>query len=164
MGLFDSFFGKKKNDLIAHTNNLSMDEMSKIQDSLKDKMSESDYNTRFNQACRLVPKGKYEEAIVEFEAVRANTTNNDTKGTCDNQIGVCYFFLGDFEKAITYYTSSFNHGFDKGMADDNIWEACEKLMSNASTGSAADSKKKWSQLYLSILPQGNYASKANKNL
>lgn len=158
MGLFDSFFGKKKNDLVTHTNHLSMDEMSRIQDSLADKMNPADYNNTFNQACRLVPKGKYAEAMVMFENVKANTEDMDQKGTCDNQIGVCYFFLEEYEKAIESYASSFQNGFDKDMADDNIWEACEKLMKKE------NDKVKWARHYISILPQGNYLSKAQKLL
>ena len=156
MGLFDSFFGKKKNDLITHTNHLSMDEMSRVQESLEDKMAPADYNNTFNQACRLVPKGKYAEALAMFESVKANTTDIDQKGTCDNQIGVCHFFLGDYEKAIDSYASSFQNGFDKAMADDNIWEDCEKLMKKD------NDKAKWAKHYISILPQGNYLGKAQK--
>jgi tetratricopeptide (TPR) repeat protein len=156
MGLFDSFFGKKKDNLLAHTNHLSMDEMSSIQDSLEDKMDPADYNNAFNQACRLVPKGKYADALAMFESVKANTTDTEKKGTCDNQIGVCYFFLGEYEKAIEFYTSSFYNGFDKAMADDNIWEACEKLMKKENDAA------KWAKHYIHILPQGNYLKKAKK--
>lgn len=158
MGLFDSFFGKKKDNVLVHTNNLSMQEMEQIQNSLEDKMAPEDYNNTFNQACRLVPKGKYAEALAMFEQVKANTADPEQKGTCDNQIGVCHFFLGDYEKAIESYASSFKNGFDKGMADDNIWEACEKLMEKEKD------KAKWARHYLGILPQGNYSSKAQKLL
>lgn len=158
MGFFDSFFGKKKDNLVTHTNHLSMQEMERIQNSLEDKMAPEDYNTTFNQACRLVPKGKYAEALGMFEQVKANTNDTEQKGTCDNQIGVCYFFLEDYEKAIEAYASSFTNGFDKNMADDNIWEACEKLMKKE------NDKAKWARHYLSILPQGNYSGKAQKLL
>ena len=157
MGLFDSFFGKKKENLIAHTKGTSMEEMERIQNSLSGKMYADVYNNTFNQACRLVPKGKYSEAMVMFEDVKANTTDVEKKGTCDNQIGVCHFFLGDFEKAITYYYSSIQNQFDASMADDNIWEACEELMKKE------NDKQKWAQHYLSLMPNGNYAKTA-KNL
>ena len=158
MGLFDSFFGKKKDNLITHTNNLSMEEMEKIQDSLSDKMAPEDYNNTFNQACRLVPKGKYADALMMFEQVKSKAPDQNTKATCDNQIGVCYFFLGDFEKAIEYYRSSFQNGFNKDMADDNIWEACEKLMKKD------NDNVKWARHYISILPNGNYLKNAQKFL
>ncbi|MCZ8284726.1 MAG: hypothetical protein O9353_04655 [Bacteroidia bacterium] len=156
MGLFDSFFGKKKDNLITHTNHLSMDEMSRIQDSLQDKMAPADYNNVFNQACRLVPKGKYAEAMAMFEQVKANTDSTEQKGTCDNQIGVCHFFLEDYEKAIGSYVSSIENGFEKAMADDNIWEACEKLMKKE------NDKAKWANHYIKLLPQGNYLKQAQK--
>jgi tetratricopeptide (TPR) repeat protein len=150
-------FGKpNENDLTVHTNDISMAEMAAVQESLKGRMNEADYNNQFNQACRLVPKGKYTEAIALFETVKANSGKPET-GTCDNQIGVCHFFLGDFEAAIRCYTSSIENGFDADMADDNIWEACEELMKKDGD------KTKWSQHYLSILPTGKYAKKAQKN-
>lgn len=158
MGIFDSFFGKKKDNLVAHTNHLSMQEMGKIQDALGDRMDAEVYNNTFNQACRLVPKGKYAEALAMFQEVRSKTNDQDQKGTCDNQIGVCYFFMNDFEKAIEAYASSFQHGFDRAMADDNIWEACEKLMERD------HDRVKWARHYLAILPDGNYKSKAQKFL
>lgn len=158
MGLFDSFFGKKKDNLIAHTNGMSMEEMERVQNELRDKMDSNDYNNTFNQACRLVPKGKYTEALTMFEQVKENTSDIEKKGTCDNQIGVCYFFLGDYEKAISFYVSSLKNAFDKDMADDNIWEACEKLMQKDSD------TQKWALHYLSFLPNGNYAKKAKQFL
>jgi hypothetical protein len=62
--------------------------MERIQNSLSSKMDADVYNNTFNQACRLVPKGKYTEAMAMFEDVKANTTDVEKKGTCDNQIGV----------------------------------------------------------------------------
>jgi tetratricopeptide (TPR) repeat protein len=151
-------FGKpNENDLTVHTNDISMAEMAAVQEALKGKMNDADYNNKFNQACRLVPKGKYAEAITMFEDVKANSSAPET-GTCDNQIGVCHFFLGDFEAAIRCYTSSIENGFDSDMADDNIWEACEELMKKDGN------KALWSQHYLSILPTGKYAKKAAKNV
>jgi hypothetical protein len=66
--------------------------------------------------------------------------------------------LGDFETAIQSYAQSITNGFDRDMADDNVWEACEELMKKE------DNRQKWSQHYLDILPNGNYAKKAQKNL
>jgi tetratricopeptide (TPR) repeat protein len=158
MGLFDSFFGKKKSNIVAHTNGTSMEEMQRIQNELQGKMNTKDYNNAFNQACRLVPKGQYAEALVIFEQVKASATDVEKKGTCDNQIGVCHFFMGEYEKAIESYVSSSKNGFDKDMADDNVWEACEKLMKKE------NDSQKWAQYYLSVLPNGNYAKKAQQFL
>ncbi len=156
MGLFDKLF-KKNNNLTAHTNDVSMDEMAKIQDALRDKMDEQTYNNRFNQACRLVPKGQYAEALVEFEAIKIATPDQSVKGTCDNQIGVCHFFLGDYQRAIEAYTSSIENGFDAGMAQDNIWEAYEVLYKQSKNPA-------YMANYLQQFPSGNYAKKAEKIL
>lgn len=157
MGLFSGLF-KKNNDLVAHSDQLTMEEIEKIQLSLKDKMDADTYNSTFNQGCRLIPKGQYNEAIALFSAIEENSTDAHEKGNCQNQIGVCYFFLGNFEKAVGYYVQSLNNGFDKSMMDDNIWEACEELMK------VDGDKIKWSQYYLEILPEGKYAGKAQKNV
>lgn len=155
MGLFSGLF-KKDKDLVAHSNDLSMEEIEKIQLSLKDKMDADVYNSTFNQACRLIPKRQYNEAIALFGAIEDNTADLHEKANCQNQIGVCYFFLGDFEKALEYYTHALRNGFDKNMMDDNIWEACEELMKKDGD------KTKWAQHYLSLFPDGSYAGKAKK--
>ncbi len=157
MGFFSGLF-KKDKDLVAHSNDLSMKEIENIQNNLKDKMDADVYNSTFNQACRLIPKGEYAEAITQFTTIEEKTTDSHEKANCQNQIGVCHFFLGDFEKAIEHYVLALNGGFDKRMMDDNIWEACEELMKKDGD------KAKWSNHYLQILPEGNYAGKAKKNL
>lgn len=157
MGFFSGLF-KKDKDLVAHSRDLSMEEIENIQLQLKDKMDADVYNSTFNQACRLIPKGQYAEAITLFSTIEENTTDLHEKANCQNQIGVCHFFLGDFEKAIELYVLALNNGFDKNMMDDNIWEACEELMKKDGN------KSKWAQRYLHLLPEGNYVNKANKNL
>lgn len=164
MGLFSGLFKKKekpivkKNDeLIANSSKVSMEQMEEIQLYLKDKMDADEYNSAFNQACRLIPKMQYTEAITQFESIREHSTDAYEKGSCDNQIGACYFFLGDFEKALECYNKSFHYGYDKDVNDYNIWEACEELMK------IDGNKAKWSQYYLELFPDGQYARKAKKN-
>lgn len=155
MGLFGGLF-KKKDELFANSTKLSMEEMEQVQLSLKDKMDENVYNSLFNQACRLIPQKKYAEAITLFTSIRENSTDAYEKGSCESQIGVCYFFLGDFEKALDYYTQSFHSGYDKRVNDYNIWEACEELTK------IDGNKAKWARYYLNLLPEGQYAKKATK--
>ncbi len=157
MGFFSGLF-KKNNDLVAHSDQLTMEEIEKIQLSLKDKMDADTYNSTFNQACRLIPKGQYNEAIALFSAIEENSTDAHEKGNCQNQIGVCHFFSGNFKKALEYYTHSLKNGFDRSMMDDNIWEVCEELMK------ADGDKINWSQRYLELLPDGKYVGKAKKNM
>ncbi|MNJ86160.1 hypothetical protein D3C87_36470 [compost metagenome] len=157
MGLFGGLF-KKKDELFANSGKLSMEEIEKIQLSLKDKMDGEVYHSVFNQACRLIPQKQYTEAIALFESIRENSTDTNEKGSCESQIGVCHFFLGNFEKALDFYTLSLLSGFDKRVNDYNIWEACEELMK------IDGNKAKWSQHYLELFPDGQYAGKANKFL
>ncbi|MNU83702.1 Tetratricopeptide repeat protein [compost metagenome] len=165
MGLFSGLFKKKekpivkkKDELIANSAKVSMEEMEGIQLFLKDKMDADEYNSAFNQACRMIPKGQYTEAIEVFESIRESSTDAYEKGSCDNQIGACHFFLGDFEKALEFYNKSFQSGYDKDVNDYNIWEACEELMK------IDGNKAKWSQYYLELFPDGQYARKAKKNI
>lgn len=157
MGLFGKLF-KKKDDLFANASELTMEEIEKIQLSLKDRMSPDTYNSVFNQACRLIPKKKYTQAISLFESIRDNTTDAHEKGNCNSQIGVCHFFLGDYEKALEHYTLSFHSGYGRDVADFNIWEVCEKLMKQ--DGNSI----RWAQHYLDLFPDGQYAGKAQKYL
>ena len=165
MGLFSGLFKKKeepifkkKDELFANSAKVSMEEMEEVQLFLKDRMDANDYNSIFNQACRLIPKKQYAEAIALFESVRENSDDAYEKASCESQIGVCHFFMGDFEKALAFYTDSFRSGYDKDVIDYNIWEACEELMK------IDGNKAKWSQQYLEVLPDGQYARKAKKNI
>jgi len=157
MGLFGGLF-KKKEGLAANTGQMTMEEIEKIQLSLKDRMDPDTYNSVFNQACRLIPKKQYAQAIALFEAVRENTGDATEKASCDSQIGVCHFFMDEHEKALDDYTRAFRAGHDQQMSDFNIWEVCEILMKKDGN------KAKWSQEYLALFPNGEYAAKAKKNL
>lgn len=165
MGLFGNLFKKKekpivkkKDELLANSSKVSMEQMEEIQVYLKDKMDADEYNSAFNQACRMIPQGQYKEAIALFESIRENSTDAYEKGSCESQIGACHFFLGDFEKALEFYAKSFHSGYDQGVIDFNIWEACEELMK------IDGNKAKWSQYYLELFPSGEYARKAKKNV
>jgi tetratricopeptide (TPR) repeat protein len=142
---------KKDDQLIANSENVSMEAIAKIQSALKDKMDPEIYNSAFNQACMLIPKAQYAEAIALFETVRETAASNAEKGNCENSIGACYFFLGDFEKALDYYTQSFHNGFDTSIIEDNIWEVCEELIKSAGD------QAKWSGHYAELFPNGKYS-------
>jgi predicted GNAT family acetyltransferase len=46
-------------------------------------------------------------------------------------MGAAYFFLGEYEKAITCYTQAIKHGVDEAMMQDNIDEAREAQISRS---------------------------------
>jgi tetratricopeptide (TPR) repeat protein len=154
MGIFDFLDKRKKEvmlDTMAHSKDLSMQEMAEVQKSMQENMSAETYNSKFNIACRTMTAGDYAQAINEFEEVRQNST--EMKGTCENQIGACYYFQNDYEKAISYYLMSIDNGFYPDVADDNIWESCEELIKNG--------ENKWAQFYIDTLPNGKYIGEAN---
>jgi tetratricopeptide (TPR) repeat protein len=156
MGLFDFLDKRKKDnklDTMAHSNDLSMTEMTEVQKSMQENMSEESYNSKFNIACRTMTSGEYQKAIEEFEEVHSNSTT-EMKGTCENQIGACYYFQNEFEKAISYYVKSIENGFYPDVADDNIWESCEALIKNGDS--------KWAHYYLEVSAEGKYIKEANK--
>lgn len=165
MGLFNGLFKKKeeplvkrKDELFADSSRLSMEEMEQIQELLEDNMDADEYHSTFNQACRLIPKRRYAEAILQFTSIRETTADSYEKASCENLIGACHFFLGDFEQALEFYAQSFHSGYDKEVIDYNIWEVCEELMKRDGN------KSKWSRYYLELLPDGEYARKAKKKL
>lgn len=165
MGLFGRLFRKKekpifkkRDELFANSAEVSMEEMEIVQAFLEDRMDAEDYNSAFNQACRLIPKGRYNEAIAMFEEIRGSSADAYERGSCENVIGACHFFLGDFEKALDFYRRSFHSGYDKEVNDYNTWEACEALVK------IDGNKAKWAQYYLALFPGGQYAGKARKNM
>lgn len=165
MGLFGRLFKKKekplvkrKDELVADSSRLSMEEMEQIQELLEDNMDADEYHSAFNQACRLIPKRRYAEAILQFTSIHETTSDSYEKASCENLIGACHFFLGDFEQALKFYTQSLDSGYDKEVVDYNIWEVCEELIKRDGNQS------KWSRYYLELLPDGEYARKAKKKL
>jgi len=148
MKLFSFLFGKQK---------LTLEEGNKMHDELYTNISTplSTESELTKKAIKLLTSGKhaasidiYKQLINEYPAQR---------DTYESQIGANHYFLGEFEKAIEYYTLSMNHGFNKSMSDDNIWEACLALYEKTK-------KQHYIQQYAEQFPQGNFIKKANNIL
>jgi tetratricopeptide (TPR) repeat protein len=148
MGLFDSLFGKKKITLAAADK--------KNDDFIaKNPIAKNDENEMMRNASKLMTSGNYAESLDLYKKLSENYPQN--KGLYESQIGVGYYFLGDYNKAIEYYVSGMNNGGDKNMMDDNIWEATEALYNQT------EDKSKLEQ-YKILFPNGNYKKKAEKLL
>lgn len=78
---------------------------------------------RMAAAVKLLTAKKYRECIEAYRRIGAD--HPDRWGDCLANMGAAYFFLGDFEKAISCYTQAMTHGVDEEMMRDNIDEARE---------------------------------------
>lgn len=148
MKFFDFLFGKDK---------LSLEEGDKIHDELYSKIktplsAESDLTKK---AIKLLTSGKHAESIeIYMQLINEFPAQ---KNTYESQVGANYYFLGEFEKAIEYYTLSMQNGFSKSMSDDNIWEAYQALFEKSKD-------KSYLEKYIQKFPQGNAISEATKLL
>ncbi|GAA3649446.1 tetratricopeptide repeat protein [Flavivirga jejuensis] len=148
MGLFNSLFGKKK---------MTLDEANaKNQDFItKNPEPKDDENSLMRQASNMLTNRKFDESIEFYKRLAENYPEN--KGLYLSQVGVGFYFLNDFDKAIEYYLKAKNEGADSNMMDDNIWEACEAIYNK-------NNDKKAIERYLEYYHNGNYAKKAKKIL
>jgi len=147
MKFFNFLFGKKK---------LTIEDGDKMHDELYNNISTSlsTESELTKNAIKLLTSGKHIESIEVYKQLINEYPAQ--RNTYESQIGANYYFLGEFEKAIEYYTLSINHGFNKSMSDDNIWEACLALYEKIKN-------KHYIQQYMEQFPQGNFIKKA-KNI
>lgn len=148
MGLFNSLFGKKK---------MTLDEANVKNQNFISKNPEpkNDENSLMRQASSMLTSRKFDESIELYKRLAENYPEN--KGLYLSQVGVGFYFLNDFEKAIEYYLMAKNEGADSNMMDDNIWEACEAIYKN-------NNDTKVIERYLEYYPNGNHAKKAKNTL
>ena len=148
MGIFDFIFGRDK---------LTLEEGNKIHDELYSKISSplSNESELTKKAIKLLTSGKHADSIELYKQLIHEYPNQ--KDTYESQIGANYYFLGEFEKAIEYYTISMNSGFSKSMSDDNIWEAYLALFEKSKD-------KQYIEKYVQQFPNGNFIKQANKIL
>ncbi|MCW3084163.1 MAG: hypothetical protein JWP12_1529 [Bacteroidetes bacterium] len=148
MGLFDSLFGKKK---------MTLENADKKNDDFiaKNPVAKNDEDELMRNASKLMTSAKYAESLELYKKI--SESYPEKKGLYDSQVGVAYYFLGDYDKAIEYYVSGMNNGAHKSMMDDNIWEATEALY-----GKTKDKSKV--EYYISLFPGGSHKKEAEKLL
>ena len=172
MGLFDWFRKQAKKDVIelkeddqhrsvyatlSKQNNkgISHEEAQAMQAEIMELLSNKDKKSAINSACLLLTKGEYKACITAFESIM--TAEPSEKGTCENQIGAAYFFLGKYPEAIEHYLLSLDNGFDLEMLDYNVWEAAEEH--HKATGDNS-----YAKTYLERFPSGEFRDAAMKLL
>lgn len=162
MGLFDWFRKQAKKDVIElkeedqksavyatlskeEGKGISQEDAEAMQVEITNLLHDRDKDSAINFACKLLVKGDYEACIVAFTKIMEQEPSE--KGTCENQIGAAYFFLGKYPEAVEHYLLSLKHGFDAEMLDYNVWEAAEEFYKK--TGD-----NKYAKTYLEHFPEG----------
>ncbi|MDH5655084.1 MAG: hypothetical protein OEZ34_04215 [Spirochaetia bacterium] len=123
----------------------------KMQDQLLAGMHQNDMQKQFNAASQMLIQGDYEAAIKANQMLSEKYP--EEKAECENSIGACWFFLNEFEKAISHYLISKEAGMDADMIEDNIWESAEAHYSKTANTNLL--KK-----YLELYPDGSYRKDA----
>lgn len=132
MGFFSKFFGKTSEEVKVYgdisAGGLSSEEALELQEHFQSILVSDDKHGKLNAVHKMLAAGMYEECIAAYITLAEEYP--DEKGDCFGQIGAAYYFLGDFEKAISFYSEAKEHGADEWMMDENIKEAQEALASN----------------------------------
>ena len=85
--------------------------------------SNSNVSQKINAAAKLLTHQLFQESIEAYSKIIL--LHPEKKGVCYSQIGACYFFLKEYDKAIEQYKLALKHGADESMMNDNIKEAEE---------------------------------------
>lgn len=149
MALFG--FLKKDNE----KQGITFDQAKALREKFLELLQQDDRSKQFNAASEFMLNQHYQDCVDAYQKLMEKYP--DSLGDCESQIGAAYYFLGEYEKAISYYVAARNHGADQSMMDDNIWEACETLYDQSSLNSDIER-------YLQLCPDGSYANKAKKIL
>lgn len=92
-------------------------------------LDEGEVSTKINAAAQLLLQGDHRGAVRAYSAIAEQ--HPEERGTCESQIGAAYYFLGEYERAVTFYESAAQHGADEDMMNDNIEEAREAIEKKA---------------------------------
>lgn len=112
-------------------------------------------NSSYIAVKNLLKQKRLEDAIL----LTANVNDNNSRGELENLIGIEYFYLQNYEKALEFYVKAKNSkNHLPSYIDFNIWEVCEMLMNQDKD------HVKWSKEYLHICPNGRYCDQAKLNL
>lgn len=121
----------------------------------KNPVAANSENELMRTASKLMTSRKFAESIEVYKKLVDEYP--EKSGLYEGQVGAGYYFLGDYTQAIEHYVSAMNHGGDKSMMDDNIWEASEALFKKNGDKAAL-------QDYLKLFPTGNHKKNAEKLL
>lgn len=150
MGFLGFLFGKKKKAISLEEANAHNEAF--FEDNPTPKNSE---DALMRKASSLMTSGEFAASAEIYRELAEKYP--ERRGLYLSQVGAAYYFLSEFETAISYYLQSRKEGGDEGMLDDNVWEASEEIYNQNGDLAAI-------QRYLELFPQGNYVKRARKML
>jgi tetratricopeptide (TPR) repeat protein len=104
-------------------------------------------------ATEQLQKGAYEYCIELYQHLC--TRYSDMESSCQYQIGMARFFLGEYEQAVECYLAAYGQGVNVETIEDDIWEAYEMLYKE--TQNIA-----YIIQYMEYCPCGRYVKEAKK--
>jgi tetratricopeptide (TPR) repeat protein len=145
MGLLNFLFGKKSKPM-------TFEEADRINNRhIATTKAKDEEDNLMRQAAKAMSSKNFDNAIEQYTYL-ANLY--DTKrGLYESQVGAAYYFKEEYGKALEWYIAALQHGADKSMMDDNIWEAVEALYDDTSN-------KDYLLSYQELFPNGQYHKKA----
>lgn len=98
------------------------------QDHVLSQLAQDDVHAKLNTASALMLSGEFDLSIQVFHAIARD--HHEQRWTCLNSIGACYYFLGQYTRAIEHYELAAAAGAPADIIQENIDEAREALASN----------------------------------
>lgn len=107
---------------------MTLQEAAELQEYWQSRLTMNDRDGLITAASKMLLGGLYAEAIEAYRGIIKKYP--ELTGDCLGSIGAAYYFLGNFQRAITYYERAKAEGAPADVMDDNIAEAREALEGN----------------------------------
>lgn len=107
---------------------LTFAEAQSRQDHVLSQLAQGDVHAKLNTASALMLSGEFDASIQVFHAIARD--HHEERWTCLNSIGACYYFLGQYARAIEHYELAAEAGAPDDIIKENIDEAREALAAN----------------------------------
>jgi tetratricopeptide (TPR) repeat protein len=138
---------------------LNSEEIKNLDEQLAPLLAEDRQDAAFKLAADEMRAENYRNAIYLYRKLAEHFP--DLRQDCESQIGLAYYCMGKYNKAIESYIAARVHGADTEWMDTNIWEACRAMYQ---TSEDLVKQKEPLNLYLTLCPKGSHRQEASELL
>lgn len=130
-----------------------------LEEELRPALEGHNFEHGFRLGAQLLKERKFQQAIYVYRKLAERYP--DKRQDCEAQVGMVYYCMGKYAKAIESYIAARVHGADESWMDESIWEACE---TQAHRIEDPLRQRESLELYLRICPTGEHRHQAETEL
>lgn len=132
---------------------LSLDRATKLHQEFLERLKNKQENKGrlFNLASKMMTEGAFREATSAFSKLAERFPDHAANSW--NCVGACYFYLKEYEEALTYYKKALEAGAILKHIEYNIWETCAALVN---VGEDRNEKMRWKFYYEECFSNPSY--------